>query len=216
MHRAARGADDSTPPTSSSSSSRPGCATSSRACARRSSASRWSASREEDYDLIGLDEDPLEASVQVFYVRKGRVVGRKGLDRRQGRRRRDARARRPRRRAALRRRAARKTCPKEILVPVEPDDLELYEEFLSLNRGSKVRIRVPQRGGKRELLADRDAQRAGVVPAAQAAPRVRPQRARPRAARAPGGARPARGAAAHRVLRHLEHPGHRDRRRRWS
>ena len=43
--------------------------------------------------------------------------------------------------------------PKEILVPVEPDDLELYEEFLSLNRGSKVRIRVPKRGSKRELLA---------------------------------------------------------------
>src|SRR4029079_8478881 len=37
------------------------------------------ASREEDFDLIGLAEDALEASVQVFYVRKGRVVGRKGL-----------------------------------------------------------------------------------------------------------------------------------------
>ena len=35
--------------------------------------------REEDYDLIGLAEDPLEASVQLFFVRKGRVVGRKGL-----------------------------------------------------------------------------------------------------------------------------------------
>ena len=42
--------------------------------------------------------------------------------------------------------------------------------------------------------------------------RVRPQRAGPRARRAAGGARPARGAAAHRVLRHLEPPGHRDRR----
>ena len=37
-------------------------------------------------------------------------------------------------------------------MPVEPEDLDLYEEFLTLNRGSKVRIRVPQRGGKRELL----------------------------------------------------------------
>ena len=36
-------------------------------------------SREEDYDLIGIAEDELAASVQVFYVRKGRVVGRKGL-----------------------------------------------------------------------------------------------------------------------------------------
>ena len=30
-------------------------------------------------DAIGIAEDPLEASVQVFLVRKGRVVGRKGL-----------------------------------------------------------------------------------------------------------------------------------------
>src|SRR3954467_4738722 len=37
------------------------------------------AAREEDFDLIGIEEDALEASVQVFYVRKGRVVGRKGL-----------------------------------------------------------------------------------------------------------------------------------------
>src|SRR5262249_52175080 len=35
--------------------------------------------REEDYDCIGIAEDALEASVQVFFVRKGRVVGRKGL-----------------------------------------------------------------------------------------------------------------------------------------
>jgi excinuclease ABC subunit C len=43
--------------------------------------------------------------------------------------------------------------PKEIFVPDLPEDIELYEQFLSLNRGSKVRIRVPQRGSKRELLA---------------------------------------------------------------
>src|SRR5262245_44097338 len=36
-------------------------------------------SREESFDLIGMDEDELEASVQVFYVHKGRVVGRKGM-----------------------------------------------------------------------------------------------------------------------------------------
>src|SRR2546429_9888533 len=35
--------------------------------------------KEEDFHCIGLAEDPLEASVQVFFVRKGRVVGRKGL-----------------------------------------------------------------------------------------------------------------------------------------
>ncbi|MFI5075637.1 MAG: excinuclease ABC subunit UvrC, partial [Actinomycetales bacterium] len=35
--------------------------------------------KEEDYDAIGMVDDELEASVQVFLVRKGRVVGRKAL-----------------------------------------------------------------------------------------------------------------------------------------
>jgi excinuclease ABC subunit C len=107
--------------------------------------------REEDYDLLGVDDDDLEASAQVFYVRKGRVVGRRGvvvdkveeLDR-----------------AALVARiveqlyadAAPEEIPREILVPELPDDRELYEEFLTLQRGAKVGIRVPQRGAKRELL----------------------------------------------------------------
>ncbi|MGH9122258.1 MAG: excinuclease ABC subunit UvrC, partial [Acidimicrobiales bacterium] len=35
--------------------------------------------READLDCFGLAEDELEAAVQVFYVRRGRVVGRKGF-----------------------------------------------------------------------------------------------------------------------------------------
>jgi excinuclease ABC subunit C len=52
--------------------------------------------------------------------------------------------------------------PREILVPEEPDDRELYEEFLGAVRESgnegaagrtgKVRVRVPRRGAKRALL----------------------------------------------------------------
>src|SRR5205823_11231433 len=34
----------------------------------------------------------------------------------------------------------------------EPDDLDLYEEFLGHTRGSKVRIRAPQRGAKKAFL----------------------------------------------------------------
>ncbi|MBV1893349.1 MAG: excinuclease ABC subunit UvrC, partial [Ilumatobacteraceae bacterium] len=37
------------------------------------------AERSEDLDVIGIAEDELEAAVQVFYVRKGRVLGRKGF-----------------------------------------------------------------------------------------------------------------------------------------
>jgi excinuclease ABC subunit C len=109
------------------------------------------ASREEDFDLIGLDEDLLEASVQVFYVRKGRVVGRKGLvvDKVEDV---ETPALVARIVEQLYADAAKEDVPREILVPVEPDDRELYEELLTLNRGAKVRVRVPQRGGKRDLL----------------------------------------------------------------
>src|SRR5947208_7081661 len=37
------------------------------------------ADRNEDLDVIGVADDDLEAAVQVFFVRKGRVVGRKGF-----------------------------------------------------------------------------------------------------------------------------------------
>ncbi|MDQ1467568.1 MAG: excinuclease subunit [Actinomycetota bacterium] len=108
--------------------------------------------REEDYDLIGIAEDELEASVQVFYVRRGRVVGRKGLvvDKVEDV---ETPALVSRIVEQLYADAAPADIPKEILVPVEPDDMELYEEFLTFARGSKVGLRVPQRGAKRELLA---------------------------------------------------------------
>jgi len=109
------------------------------------------AERNEDLDVIGIAEDDLEAAVQVFYVRRGRVVGRKGFvvdkvedlapgqlvgdvleglydDPPLG-------------------------VPKTVLVPTEPDDPELYIEWLSLLRGSRVDVRVPRRGPKRELQA---------------------------------------------------------------
>lgn len=109
------------------------------------------ASREEDFDLIGLDEDLLEASVQVFYVRKGRVVGRKGLvvDKVEDV---ETPALVARIIEQLYADAPKEDIPLEILVPVEPEDHGLYEELLTLNREAKVRIRVPQRGGKKELL----------------------------------------------------------------
>jgi excinuclease ABC subunit C len=108
--------------------------------------------REEDYDAIGITDDPLEASVQVFLVRKGRVVGRKGLvvDKVED-------VGRPELVGRLLEQlygdADASDIPREILVPDPPDDPELYQEFLTLQRGGRVRVRVPQRGAKRELLA---------------------------------------------------------------
>ena len=108
------------------------------------------AERSEDIDVIGLADDELEAAVQVFYVRKGRVVGRKGfvldkvedltpgglidciLE-------------------ALYGDEPPLGVPKQVLVPVDPEDRPVYEEWLTHERGSRVQIRVPQRGDKRDL-----------------------------------------------------------------
>ena len=108
--------------------------------------------KEEDLDVIGFAEDPLEASVQVFYVRRGRVTGRKGLvvDKVEDV---DPPELVARILEQLYGDAPAEDVPREVLVPVEPEERELYEEFLSLTREkSKVRIRVPQRGAKRRLL----------------------------------------------------------------
>ncbi len=108
--------------------------------------------REEDIDAIALVEDELEASVQLFLVRKGRVVGRKGLvvDKVEDL---TTPALVGRILEQLYGDASGEDVPKEVLVPVLPEDPPLYEEFLSFLRGSKVRVRVLQRGSKRELLA---------------------------------------------------------------
>jgi len=109
------------------------------------------ADRSEDLDVIGLAQDELEASVQVFYVRKGRVVGRKGfvLDK--------VEALTPgglidRILEAMYGDDPPQGVPKHVLVPVDPDDRDTYEEWLALQRGSQVRISVPQRGDRRRLL----------------------------------------------------------------
>ncbi len=109
------------------------------------------AERSEDLDVIGIAEDELEAAVQVFYVRKGRVVGRKGfiLDK--------VEELTP---GGLIDRILESMygddpilgVPKQVLVPYEADDLATYEEWLSMGRGSRVQVRVPQRGDKRSLL----------------------------------------------------------------
>jgi excinuclease ABC subunit C len=106
----------------------------------------------EDIDVVGIHGDELEASVQVFFVRRGRVVGRKGfvLDKAEHLTEGELVDR------ILEHLYADPPplgVPKQVLVPVESADPELYEEWLTDQRGSKVAIRIPQRGDKRELMA---------------------------------------------------------------
>ena len=108
------------------------------------------AERSEDIDVIGIADDELEAAVQVFFVRKGRVVGRKGfvLDKVEEL---SVGGLVDRILEALYGDDPPAGVPKQVLVPVEPDDPATYEEWLTHLRGSRVQIRVAQRGDKREL-----------------------------------------------------------------
>ncbi|HET9691326.1 MAG TPA: excinuclease ABC subunit UvrC [Acidimicrobiales bacterium] len=88
--------------------------------------------RAEDLDCFGITEDELEAAVQVFYVRRGRVVGRKGfiVDKVDDLNRAQLVAQ------ILEQHYAEATLgvPPLIVVPDAPDDEAVVEEWLSVQR----------------------------------------------------------------------------------
>ena len=107
-----------------------------------------------DADVIALAEDPLEVAVQIFYVRGGRIRGQRGwvADRSD-----DGATPELVQDFLLQLYGGvgvedrGDTIPREVLVPALPPDSGVLEELLSERRGSKVAIRVPQRGDKRDL-----------------------------------------------------------------
>ncbi len=107
--------------------------------------------RPEDLDVVGIAEDELEAAVQVFSVRRGRVVGRRGLvlDKVED-------LDLPQLLGSVLEHLYAETpleVPREILVPALPEDAGVFEEWLASRRGGRVALRVPKRGDKRDLQA---------------------------------------------------------------
>ncbi|MBA3989877.1 MAG: excinuclease ABC subunit UvrC [Propionibacteriales bacterium] len=104
-----------------------------------------------DADVIAVAEDPLEIAVQVFYVRGGRVRGQRGwvADRVD-----DAELPELLRRFLIQAYEPEvgDAVPREVLLPRMPDDLDILTGWLTGKRGTRVAVRVPQRGDKRNLL----------------------------------------------------------------
>ena len=106
------------------------------------------ADRNESFDVVGIAEDELEASVQAFLVRRGRVVGRTGflLDKVLDLSAEETVS------AAMEQLYGDEPAmgwPQMVLVPDMPNDAR-YPAWLEM-RGTKVELRVPRRGAKREL-----------------------------------------------------------------
>ena len=106
-------------------------------------------SQPEDLDVVGMAEDDLEAAFQVFFVRGGRVLGRKGwvVDRVEDLDRAELMASFVRQLYM-----ERQEVPPRVLVPSLPQDREVLEAWLAARRGTKVGIAVPERGAKRKLM----------------------------------------------------------------
>lgn len=102
----------------------------------------------EEFDVIAVDDDDLEASVQVLRVRRGRVVGRLGtiVDKVDPAPVGEIVAR------MLSELYADDAPPKLVLVDELPPDVDARLHWLSELRGSRVELRVPQRGAKRRLM----------------------------------------------------------------
>ena len=103
----------------------------------------------EDKDIIALAADDRDAVVQVFFVRDGKLIGRDHFYVKIGTE--DTKAQIL---ATFLKQFYSGTpfIPREIMLPQEIEEQEVLADWLSEKRGSKVYIRVPQKGMKEKLV----------------------------------------------------------------
>jgi excinuclease ABC subunit C len=103
-----------------------------------------------DADVVAIAEDALEAAVQVFYVRGGRVRGQRGwvVDKVEDMSTGDLVGQF----IAQEYGEEEAEVPREVLVPHLPPDADTIVAWLETMRGRRVNLRVPRRGDKRALL----------------------------------------------------------------
>jgi excinuclease ABC subunit C len=102
-----------------------------------------------DADVVALADDPLEAAVQVFHVRGGRVRGQRGfvVDKVE-----DLTTADLVEHFLQQLYGGGEAVPREVLVPALPPHPGAVTEWLCGLRGGRVDLRVPQRGDKKALL----------------------------------------------------------------
>lgn len=103
-------------------------------------------------DIFAFAEDELEAAFQVFHVRDGRIRGQRGwvVEKVE-----DTTEPQLVEQLLLQIYGAMEDTdriPREVLVPVLPENAAQIEAWMAERRGANVDLRVPQRGTKRQLL----------------------------------------------------------------
>lgn len=103
----------------------------------------------DDEDAIAFAREDGETCVQVFFIRAGKLIGREyflldGAD--------DVEAEEILASFIKQFYDHAAYVPPEILLPTNIDETRIIEQWLRDKRGTKVALRVPRRGGKRELI----------------------------------------------------------------